>query len=283
MKKLIILCTVFLLCACTDRTKSLKPNVNVTTLTQNRMDWWIYHNNNIHLSRNFTAYDVNGNEMDRGAFIKELTTGKFIPIKLIGKDSLTYYQLFKLQATADQRIEGMIKNVASTAYKHYQWIGKKIPQFEFEDLKGNVFTNKNTQGKIRVIKLWFIACKPCVQEIPKLNKLVASCKNRDDILFLAPAFDAKKELLQFVSETPFSYHVIPNQTNFIYKSWKAFIFPTHIVVNKNGIVEQVVSDADELIYFLNRHYGISLDKSIKPEKFSQERMPPPPPPYSKKH
>jgi hypothetical protein len=46
------------------------------------MDWWSYQYNEIMLSRDFVALDSNSKEISKETFLKELSEGSSIPIRL---------------------------------------------------------------------------------------------------------------------------------------------------------------------------------------------------------
>jgi thiol-disulfide isomerase/thioredoxin len=110
--------------------------------------------------------------------------------------------------------------------------------FPFElmtDLEGNTIKPEDLKGKIVVINYWFTGCRPCIMEIPELNEVVESFKD-DQIVFLAFANEIAPKVRSFLSKHPFDYRIIPGQmTNTLDKG--ITIFPTHIFVNRDGIIE----------------------------------------------
>jgi peroxiredoxin len=42
-----------------------------------------------------------------------------------------------------------------------------IPDFSFKDLNGNLITNEKYEGKIVVIKCWYIHCAACIKEFQR--------------------------------------------------------------------------------------------------------------------
>jgi hypothetical protein len=50
--------------------------------SKNFMDWWSYQYNEIMLSRDFVALDSNSKEISKETFLKELSEGSSIPIRL---------------------------------------------------------------------------------------------------------------------------------------------------------------------------------------------------------
>ncbi|MGF2043832.1 hypothetical protein ACQUI3_16640, partial [Staphylococcus aureus] len=68
-------------------------------------DWSSYQNKKIMLSRDFTALNSQSVEITKAAFLDELTTGNFIPVRLLSADSVYYYKLFKIEPDSDTSIK----------------------------------------------------------------------------------------------------------------------------------------------------------------------------------
>jgi len=255
--------------SCSKKVDYGQPNVNLKKIEKNYIQWWIYYNDNIVLSSDFTAIDEVTHIISKGDFLKQLTSGDFIPVKLTSKDSITYYKLFKLDKTASKDISNTIRNVSKVGYKFFKMEGKKFPDFDFTDIDGIHYTNKNTKGKMVILKCWFISCKPCVAEIPELNKLVERYKNRKDILFISLAFDSKKDLKSFILKNPFKYAIVPNQKDFMENILQVYAYPTHFIIDKRGVLKNVVNTATLISILENKTF--IKENLIK-------RPPPPPPP-----
>jgi len=139
--------------------------------------------------------------------------------------------------------------------------GTVFPKFDLKDLNGVEYTNEKTKGKTVVLKCWFIACAPCVAEFPQLNELVEKYKNRDDIVFVSLAFDSKEKLEPFLLKKPFRYAVVPDQKQFMFSDLDIKSYPTHIIIDKNGIIRKVVTSADEMIDALENDVLLNADAS----------------------
>lgn len=112
----------------------------------------------------------------------------------------------------------------------------QLSNFTASDLNGHVYKLNELEGKVVVLNFWFVACAPCVKEIPELNTMVEKYRKRDDIVFLAIALDNKDEIEKMISKTPFSYHILPNGKEITKNIYKVAMFPTHVVLNKSGKV-----------------------------------------------
>lgn len=237
--------------ACSKKTDSGQPNANFKDLEKDFITWWTYHENNIILSSNFIAIDNLSNRISKEDFFEKLTSGDYIPLKLNSKDSLVYYKLFKLDEGSNSEIRQQIKRRSTANYIHFKAEGKPFPKFQFFDLNGTEYNNENTKGKIVILKCWFIGCHACVAEFPELNKLVDNYRNRKDVVFISLATDSKEKLNQFLAQKKFNYAVVADQTKFITKELNVSSYPTHLIIDSNGIIRKVVNKADEMILALN--------------------------------
>ena len=75
------------------------------------------------------------------------------------------------------------------------WVKPLMPWYEQEpeltfkltDIKGNVYTEKNTKGKYLVVNFWATWCTPCLKEIPAFVKFYN--KNSDHVEILGLDFE----------------------------------------------------------------------------------------------
>lgn len=117
------------------------------------------------------------------------------------------------------------------------------PQFKATSIDGRGYDLKSLQGRIVVLNMWFIGCGPCRKEIPRLNEVVREFRNRD-VVFLAPTPDKEEELKSFLKSTPFEYNIVPNADNLL-DLFNIAIFPTHIVIDRDGQVVAMMTGAAE--------------------------------------
>jgi peroxiredoxin len=252
-----------------------QPNVDVKNLVKDQATWWAYHTSSkIALSSDFSATDDESKPISKDVFLSKLTTGAYIPIKLNSNDSLERYQLYKLDETADKGISKTIQSISANAYKNFKMEGKAFPSFRFKDLNGNEYTNENMKGKILVIKCWFIGCTACVAEFPELNELVTKYQNRKDVAFISLAWDKPEQLNTFLLKKPFRYAVVANQSQFMGEELGIGVYPTHIIVDKEGVIRKFVYKAHEMIEALK---DVESGKTIA-KQASPSTIPLPPPP-----
>jgi len=117
------------------------------------------------------------------------------------------------------------------------------PDFDVTALEGESLKLSALRGKVVVLNFWFIGCAPCRVEMPGLNTLTDEFKD-EDVVFIAFALDDADALREFLKVKEFKYRIIP-------KSGKAVIdygvkvYPTHVIINKSGQVEYMLTGGSE--------------------------------------
>ncbi|NLR78410.1 TlpA family protein disulfide reductase [Chitinophaga eiseniae] len=128
--------------------------------------------------------------------------------------------------------------------------GEKRKPFNFNapDMNGNNVELAAFEGeKVVVLNFWFIQCKPCVAEMPELNKLAEQYKNNKNVEFISICLNKKEEVAKFFESTEFKYRCIPD-AQLIAGKYAVTAFPTHIVIDKKGqVVLRQTSYSDDLV------------------------------------
>lgn len=215
-------------------------------LEADKMAWWIYHKKHIILSTAFSPLNINGKDISKQEFLETLDTGDFIALEVKDEAGNNYYQLRPLSEDAEQSISGTVEVEAYVALEHFLQEGKDFPTFEFNDLDGNQFTNESLEGKAIFLKTWFIACAPCIKEMPDLNEMVEKYTNREDVIFISLALDEPDALKQFLTKRKFDYKVVAEQSNYILESLVNLAYPTHYIIGPDGKVKKITNNFEEL-------------------------------------
>ncbi|MFQ6603814.1 TlpA family protein disulfide reductase [Flavobacterium sp. C3NV] len=222
------------------------PEVDPIQIQKVYTDWSAYQSKNIMLSRDFIALDSNSKEISKESFLNQLANENYIPIRLKSEDSKYYYKLFEIQPNSDTSIKATINQIGFDAHKNFEMEGTQFPKFSFKDLNGNLVSNESMKGKIIVIKCWYIHCTPCIKEFPQVNKLADEYKDRKDILFISLAEDAPEKLKTFLAKRPLRYSVVPNMKVYMNEALQLNSFPTHFILNKEGMIVKVLPNFESL-------------------------------------
>lgn len=120
----------------------------------------------------------------------------------------------------------------------------KVPDFVLSNMDGGRVDISSYRGKVVVLNLWFINCPNCVAEIKMLNEIVDQYKDKNDVVFLAPAASSRADLQKFLVKNPFKFTVLPDAQNVIIGKFGVpdtsgmltLPFPMHYVVDREGFI-----------------------------------------------
>jgi peroxiredoxin len=136
-------------------------------------------------------------------------------------------------------------------------LNKPAPGFELTGLDGKIYSLKNLRGKIVILNFWFIACKPCVNEMPVLN----SIKKKYDpkkVVFLALSLDSKGTVNAFLQNHPFDYIMLPNAAP-VHQKYHLNAYPVSIVIDARGIISFIQIGGPDV----SKNLPVAIDSALK--------------------
>ena len=91
-----------------------------------------------------------------------------------------------------------IADLVKEKYGHLEGMlkGSPGPDFSLKDVNGNIYKLTDFKGNIVYIDFWATWCKPCIAEIPHLEKLQEEFKDKD-IKFVSISIDSEKDSLKW--------------------------------------------------------------------------------------
>ncbi|MCA8955958.1 MAG: TlpA family protein disulfide reductase [Planctomycetes bacterium] len=110
------------------------------------------------------------------------------------------------------------------------------PDFEVTTLDNQRLRLSELRGKIVVLNFWFLACVPCIAEIPALNAIVAKYA-ADEVVFVGLALDDAAALRAFLTKRTFDYRIAP-ATRSIWNAFGVLAAPTHLVIDTEGALHR---------------------------------------------
>ena len=204
-------------------------------LTQNEIEEM-----NIMLDHTVTYFDQKGKKITVDGIYSLMGSGNYTFDIYANNAKEVKALAARLKSAEELAMERKSSGTAETQQNHSaegesSMVGKPAPPFTVTDINGNEYSLETLKGKVVVLNLWFIQCKPCIIEMPELNGLVSKYKN-DDVVFLGISIsDSKEDLKEFLSTTQFDYAIVPKNRSMMEK-FNSNTFPTNIIIDKNGIV-----------------------------------------------
>lgn len=199
------------------------------------------------------VYSEKMEKLSPDQFMQLMMAGEYAPEPYIDKKKKVH--LFVLRQTTEEE-RNMIRKLAnqgldgSTADPE---IGKEASSFSVTDISGQSYSTEKLKGKVLVLNFWFVECKPCIMEMPELNKLVERYQGQE-VVFLSFARNNQDQIMKFLKKTPFNYKIVPSASP-VAEQFGVMGYPTHILIDKEGKIRfkalglgpTTMTDLDEAI------------------------------------
>jgi len=198
-------------------------------------------------------YNIKGKRIRGMEMMEAMMSGNYTPDFYMDKNKEIKVAVLRIAMEGEKK---MMKEMEGQMNGESEAIGTDASNFSATDINGNEYSLNSLKGKIIVMNFWFVECKPCVMEMPELNKLVENYKNKD-VVFLGFATNDKAKIDSFLKKKNFSYNIIPSSKK-IAAEYKVLGYPTHIILDENsktvystsGLGPTTISDIEKTIEHL---------------------------------
>ncbi|WP_456440494.1 TlpA family protein disulfide reductase, partial [Psychroserpens sp.] len=181
------------------------------------------------IDENTIIKDKSGKRVEFSKLMDLLNSGEWTIDPVKNKEGK--FEYMKLRKTSEKEKE-MFKSMPMDGVGS-DLIGKTAPNFEVVDINGNEISSKELKGKIIVLNFWFTTCKPCIDEIPSLNKVFETYKDNPDVIFASITFNHKSSVNSFKKKHPIKYPVVSDAGETC-KLFNLTGYPTNVIIDKNG-------------------------------------------------
>ncbi len=132
-----------------------------------------------------------------------------------------------------------------------------IAAFELEDVNGHLHRLSDYQGKVVLINFWASWCPPCIQEIPGMQRLAKSLRNRPFEIIAINVSEQKQRALYQSKRINMTFTVLLDTEGKTFRHWQAKILPTSFIVDKKGRIRYLAQgplewDSDEVSVIIEK-------------------------------
>lgn len=125
--------------------------------------------------------------------------------------------------------------------------------FTVTSLEQKKFDLAEMKGKVVLLTFWSTRCPICASEIPKLNQIAASYKNKD-VVFLGLSAENESKIKSHLKKKPFDFNIIPNSFDMVLKYADkdrdgnvAMGYPAYYLINQKGEIELKTNGYDKTV------------------------------------
>lgn len=158
----------------------------------------------------------------------------------------------KDRAVVDNNKKFLYSDSSGVTRSYIAYFGDTLPVPALTTIEGKHINQADLKGKTVVYNFWFVACKPCVAEIPALNKLVKKYQS-DSIAFIAITFDKEERISSFLKTNEFSFQIASLPQAVIANIKQVALYPFTAIVNRQGKISFAI---------FGRPLGVNPDEAI---------------------
>jgi peroxiredoxin len=119
-------------------------------------------------------------------------------------------------------------------------IGKKAPDFLVTDMSGSKISLSDLQGKGVLLNFWGTWCKPCEKEMPYMNELYASYKEKGIEMIALNADETEIAVKNFVNQYGLTFPIAIDKEQEILNTYGVGPLPTTFLIDASGtVVKQI--------------------------------------------
>jgi thiol-disulfide isomerase/thioredoxin len=113
----------------------------------------------------------------------------------------------------------------------------QAPDFVLSDMNGKKVSLSSLKGKIVLLNFWATWCPPCREEMPTLETLFQTFKDRSDFVLLAVDSEEHKETVsEFLKNNPYRFPVLLDTTGEADLQYSIEAIPTTYLIDAQGEV-----------------------------------------------
>jgi thiol-disulfide isomerase/thioredoxin len=106
------------------------------------------------------------------------------------------------------------------------------PPLALPDLAGRPVDLAALRGQVVLVNFWATWCPPCVEEIPSLDRLHALLAPRGFTVLAVDVGEDRATVERFLADKPVRFPVLLDPEGGSFKTWKAYAFPTSVVLDR---------------------------------------------------
>ena len=252
---LTLLLSLFLLIACKEKPPLYgTPNVDIATIQNHFSNWYKYDKIYIDLSKDYRALNAASEEIEKEAFLEELSTGKYFVVRMNSAKDLTFYKLIEIPEDGNKEMGNLLAKKAERELRNIRFVNKALPVFDLKDLKGKSYDISQIKDKYLVLNFWYTNCGKCKSELQDIEALAQKYKYRD-IEFLNVSINEEHTLNNYLDDKDYQVTMLRLNKKFVLDSLNIRLFPTYMIIDPKKKVINVSNNSRQLEKRVNEIIG----------------------------
>ena len=125
-------------------------------------------------------------------------------------------------------------------------VGKPAPDFTFPGLDGKMISLSDHIGKVVLVNIWATWCRPCIDEMPSMEKLYQEL-DKEDFAILAVSIDALGAgvVKPFMQAYNLTFPALLDPEGTIKTTYQVTGVPESFIIDQQGVlIKKIIGAAD---------------------------------------
>ncbi len=118
--------------------------------------------------------------------------------------------------------------------------GTPAPDFELPNLTGETVSLSEHRGRIVLLNFWATWCKPCVKEMPAMQKVYEELRDQGFVVLAINELEDEAKVRAHISEHGHTFPVLLDQNNRVANMYGVRGLPVSVFVDESGRVTEYV-------------------------------------------
>ena len=141
-------------------------------------------------------------------------------------------ELFQYTPTAETRVVSSLDRVLNPD----SMTGEVAADLTFTDFEGKSVQLSDYRGKVVFLDFWATWCKPCLMEMPHLQKLHEELGPGGEVVFLGASSEPQATIKAFLAKNSYNFKIVMVKQEDAQKKFKVSNIPAGFVIDKEGVI-----------------------------------------------
>lgn len=119
-------------------------------------------------------------------------------------------------------------------------VGTPAPDFELSNLNGEKVSLSHYRGRIVLLNFWATWCKPCVKEMPAMQKVYDDLRDQGFVVLAINELEDEERVRSHISDHGHTFPVLLDDDNRVANMYGVRGLPVSVFVDESGHVTEYV-------------------------------------------
>jgi peroxiredoxin len=117
-------------------------------------------------------------------------------------------------------------------------VGMQAEDFHLTDLEGKQQSLSQYRGKIVLVNFWATWCKPCITEMPSMQKIYDKLRDKGFVVLAVNELEDDAKVREYIKRYGYTFPVLMDRDNKVANQFGVFGLPLSVFIDEKGVVQE---------------------------------------------